>query len=444
MKNFLKSMFAFLLVAGTAGAFVPTNVYAANTYTPVDGGTVQFEKYLIYDSNAVSPEITFDFTLTASGNEKAPSATGIAIYSGDNAGVTVKDSTKAAVTVGNATFTNTTTKYDSVQAVDSTINLGQHATTVNDPIDLTKDSSGSALPQGKSNSYSRVPVTIDFTNVQFNEPGIYRWKVTENDNAAASAIGISKDAADHFIDVYVESTGFTPANTAGSGVGTLRIAGYVFHANADYQPTALAPVVEPASGKAMGFTNYFDTYDVTINMTVAGNQAAHDKYFKYTVSFDEIGGGTKVLADGSFDRTTANVASNTSTKSEYKGITQPEALVATSYGTIQHDYYLQHNQSVTFTGIPKNALVTIIEDQEDYTTTLTSDGTFLDNEPFVSPTNTTAMFGLISDVEFSFVNSRFGTIPTGIISNVLPGMMIALAGIAGVVIAINRRKAEQE
>lgn len=433
-----------ILAAGIAmaSAFVAANpVFAANTYTPVQGTTVQFEKYLIYDSNALPPQVTFEFTLDPANNEIAPNAgeNKLAVYSGDDNSILVIDDTKAAVSVGSASFNYETTKYDSVQAIDSSVNFGKHETLTNDPVDLTKDSSGHELPSGKAQSYSRVPVTIDFTNVNFTEPGVYRWKITENDNATAAGIGVTKDSADHFIDVYVDAGTFTPSNTAGAGNATLSIVGYVFHTDATFQPTTLSVAQEPANAKAKGFTNYYETHDVTISKKVAGNQAAHDKYFKFTVSFDLAGAENKITAVGSFDRTTADNAANTRTKEEYKGQTQPEYIVTDESGSVTQVYYLEHNQDITLQGIPKNSLVTIIEDPEDYKVTLQVDGNFIDsNEPFIGTDNTIVMYSSVGDAFFEFTNTKAGTIPTGVITSVLPGVAIAVIGIAGFVLAKKR------
>ena len=449
-NRIIKGIVSGLIALGCAANAMP--VHASNTYTAVRGGQVQFEKYLVYDSTALPVDATFSFTLTSSGNAIAASGSDIAVYSGDDSSIQVIDNTKDAVTVGTAVFTNATTKYTTVQNLDASVNLGEHATLTQDPVDLTKDQSGQTLPTGKTNAYSRVPVTIDFTNVNFTEPGVYRWKINENANADAAAIGVTIDSADHFIDVYVDSTGFTPSNTAGAGNGTLAIVGYVFHTDSSFQPTSLTTAEEPTNGKAKGFTNFYETHSLTISKNVSGNQAAHDKYFKFTISLDNAGASNKIVATGSFDRTTANETTNTRTKAEYKNQTQPTEIVTNSTGTVTQVYYLEHNQSVTLQGIPHNALVTIIEDEEDYSPHYTYidkdnaldaiDKMMLDANVAEDEINI-AMFTILGDMEFDFVNTKAGTIPTGIVNAVIPGVAIVLLGIAGVVIISQRKKAEE-
>lgn len=414
MKKFVKAMTAIMMAFAAVAATGTAGVLAENAYTPVAGGTVQFMDYIVYPGDANAPKATFGFTLTASGNAIAPGTDTLPVYSGDNAAVT------GTPTVGSASFTNTSQKYTEVQTLSETT-VGQKATQTNDPVDLTG---------GKA--YSRTPVTIDFTNVTFSEPGVYRWKVTQDANAAAAAMGITVDSADHFIDVYVDHSSFS------SGTGTLAVIGYVFHTDGAYSPTTLAQATEPTNGKAKGFTDTYETFDLLISNAVAGNQGSADKYFKFEVAISNAGDSTKIAATGSFDST---VGENASTDDDYEGATQPASITTGSDGTITQVYYLQHNQNVRLTGIPTNAAITVTETPEDYTATVTAKLNGASESSAAS--NPVSIAALTGDSEIAFTNTKAGTIPTGIITNVLPGMMIVLVGAAGIIVAMNRRKAEQ-
>ena len=171
-------------------------VFAATSYTGVSGSSVSIQKYLVMDSNAAVPNVTFNFSIV--GESKADSNT----YSGADA-----SKVTGSPVIGKAVFTNESTKFSSVQNLEST---GIQAVTgKKDPVTLEA-----------GQSYARANVSVDFSGVTFKEPGIYRYKITESaDNTGT----ITNDAkTTRYMDVYVEDNGF----------GKLSVKGYVLHGTA--------------------------------------------------------------------------------------------------------------------------------------------------------------------------------------------------------------------
>lgn len=94
--------------------------------------------------------------------------------------------------------------------------------------------------------------------------------------------------ATRVVDVYV--------NDASDADGKkLTIAGYVLHSS-ESDITAgdsfLGSDGTDPDGKSQGFTNEYDTSDLTFKKEVSGNQASHDKYFEFTVTITNAVPGT--------------------------------------------------------------------------------------------------------------------------------------------------------
>ena len=448
-------------LAAFAGSVTP--VAAGNEYEPVSGGTMQFEKYLVFDKQANCPTAEFSFTIADGtaipANKSAHKA---AIYAG-NSDESVSNTAPAMYdaatnTANKAVFTNAKPVYESAQPTLNT--LGQKTTLTTDPVDL----------QNGTKAYSRAEVTVDFTGVTFSEPGVYRWVISETAlSSAQTDAGFTADTnSDRILDVYVADTGTQDSTTHKWG---LAITGYVLHDSATFQPTDQAgagvtptePDVSENHTKAIGFTNTFDTNDLTFSNTITGNQASHDKYFKYTLTLGNAGDSTKLWVDiTNADASTGQ--GNGATLDDYNNKTNPNSfeedstthkryVVTGSDGSLTKDFYLQYGQSIVVKGIPNNASYSIVEVAEDYTPSVTVTGDTINGKTgstavagvesagTSSTTYTVADSALTADTTLAFSNARLGTIPTGVITSVLPGVMIlVIAGIGVVMFA--RKKAE--
>lgn len=170
-------------------------VFAATSYTGVSGSSVSIQKYLVMDSNAAVPNVTFNFSIVGEGKDD------INVYSGaDTSKVT------GSPVIGTATFTNESTKYSSVQDLAST---GIQAVTgKKDPVTLEA-----------GQSYARANVSVDFSGVTFKEPGIYGYKITESADNTGTITNDAKTA--RYMYVYVED----------DGSGNLSVKGYVLYGN---------------------------------------------------------------------------------------------------------------------------------------------------------------------------------------------------------------------
>lgn len=395
-----------------------TTVFAAGTDygTTIEGTkTTTFDKFLVMDKQANVPNATFSYAVKA-GNAKA--------YDVNEkkfqvlAGVDADKITMAGVGEG-------------AEANKIVFKQGDNS----DTHDTTKDAYVKDLDSTKQ-KYALKTAELDFKNVQFTEPGVYRYIITESGTNQA----ITNDAdLTRVLDVYVNDASTETEKK-------LTIAGYVLHSNENDEPDVAAGENAGSTGtyvatKSQGFTNNYDTSDLTLRKQVTGNQASRDKYFEFTLNIDKAQPNTKydvviTEADATSKTNAATIDANTN-KDNVTSITTDGAGKATQ------KFYLHHGQQVTVQGIAKDTTYALIENTEDYKSTANTK----DDPVVTTKTNTEAapVDGTIvsTDLTTGYLNTRDGVIPTGVIMTVAPFAAVTLLGAAGMV-TIKMRKKEDD
>lgn len=401
-----------------------TTVFAAagtNYGTTIEGTkTTTFDKYLVMDRQANVPNATFSYTVKA-GNAKD--------YNVNEkkfqvlAGVDADKITMAGVGEG-------------AEANKIVFKQGDGS----DTHDTTKDAYVKDLAAGKK--YALKTATLDLSAVRFTEPGVYRYIITEDGTNQA----ITNDAdLTRVLDVYVNDASTT--DTDGNLTKKLTIAGYVLHSNENDEPDVAAGADFGSTGayvatKSQGFTNSYDTSDLTLRKQVTGNQASRDKYFEFTLNIKNAQPKTKydvVIddADAKSKKNTATIAANAE-QINVTSITTDDAGKATA------KFYLQHGQQVTVQGIAKNTTYAVTENTEDYKPTAnTAANPVVDTK---ADTKAAPVDGTIvsADLTTGFLNTRDGVIPTGVIMAVAPFAAVTLLGAVGMVTIKMRKKEDDE
>ena len=445
IKIFTMAM-SLLLVVGTV------SVSAAN-YTAIPGTTTQLDKYLVVEADAEIPAAEFTFTI-ASGSAAEATADTVKVWAGLNP-ENVKIGDVMGESDGKVVFT-----------------AGEEATNANAKVALADDTTDKLA--------AKHPICLDFTAVNFPEPGVYRYVLTES--AAAQGSPITHDVQPvRTIDVYVEDNN-----------GTLAVTGYVSYlgnvssaapkntvvpsavwlaehpepvaptvadpanptpeeeaALAQYETdkaawdaAALAAVPNGAEAgtKSNKYVNEMDSADLTVSKTVTGNQGSHDQYFEFTITIGNAGAGTVMTLDMTNAETeTHENSATTFTKAAMDEANQKDddsgnegkagqQVIADTNGSATFKVYLHHGQNVVLKGLPVGATYKVEEtDAAGYTTT----------GEVATPTAITS-----EDVEVAVVNNREGVVPTGVMMSVAGGA--ALVAIAGAGIYLSRRKREED
>lgn len=363
-----------------------------------------FKKYLVFDKNANVPNVTFTFTIAAGDAVDATDDNGNrAIYSGTDA---TRTNQRLPVLKVDAD--------DNTQSVDVTFAPG-------DTTGATEGKPGDAT--ATDYKYATKSVTVDFTDVTYNAPGIYRYKITETESTAP---GITDDSEIvRTLDVYV--------HYRDGSEEILEVAGYALYegvpsTDVDYAEKGHAGQAATDT-KSDGYVNEYTTYDLTLTKTVTGNQGDRDKYFAFTVKIEDAVAGTVYTVDlsGADEKPTVDGVQQTNSKS----------LTATD-GTVTATYYLKHNQSIVIQGLTTGTEYEIKETDysgDGYSTTNTdNNGTGADGK-----TTTKKEMGT-ADHTVTFTNHKEGTVPTGILLETAPYLILGAVVVAGLVVLFATRR----
>lgn len=426
-KNLLPKMGMTALMVATAFAGVGTPVLAAagtNYGTTIEGTkTTTFDKFLVMDKQANVPNATFTYTVTA-GNAKAYSV------------ADKKFQVLAGVDADKITMAGVGGTAEAAAAANTIVFRQGDGS---DTHDTTKDAYVKDLAAGKK--YALKTATLDFSAVQFTEPGVYRYIITED----GTNQGITNDAdLTRVLDVYVNDAS---ADVDGTFTKKLTIAGYVLHSNVDDEPDVSAGENFGSTGaytdkKSQGFTNSYDTSDLTLRKQVTGNQASRDKYFEFTLNIAAAQPNTKY--DVVIDDADATSKANAATIDANAGQTNVTSITTDGAGKATQKFYLQHGQQITIQGLAKDTTYTVTENTEDYKSTAnTKDTPVVDTK---ADTEAAPVDGTIvsTDLTTGFLNTRDGVIPTGVIMAVAPFAVVTILGGAGVVTMVMKKNKKED
>lgn len=391
------------LTAAPASSIITTILDTALTTgddTSATGSSITFNKYFVLDSEASVPAETFNYTIAAGTAQS---------YSVDNQTFEVLAGV-GSPTIGTATFTSSETT----------------STTATD---------GVTLSDGQA--YAETTVSVDFSGVTFDEPGVYRYVITETNDGAQ---GVTYDSADtRYLDVYVTT----------DDDGVLSVESYVLHT--DDSTISMNDTSGTTGGtlsdKSVGYVNSYTSHDLTIAKKVSGNQAAKDKYFKIDVAISNAAPDATLPIELSGDNASADATTgnNASTLAAYRGVANPTSIAIGSDGTGSATLYLSADQSVRIDGLTSGTTYTVTETAEDYTPSITVSGDTTnssDGDIATVSAATVTDASISADTTVTLTGTRQGAVPTGVILPVLP--YVIAAGAAGVGIALTTKKKRKD
>jgi hypothetical protein len=437
---------AIAAIAMAVSLTVPMSASADTVYSTTIEGTkvTSFDKYLVMPKDATVPSAGFSFSIQA-GEAVDAKADGTTLPVSAGVG-TPKFVLKTATGANNDNDGTADTARVNFTSGDAATAEASVATGKTVKFTTTSDTSDEKFAQKK--------IEIDFSGISFQEPGIYRYIITEAAAGTDQAAGVTNDTdSTRVLDVVVE-------DSSEGSVNKLKIRNYILHDNVSDVPVKAAGNTATIEDKSSGFTNKYDAYDLVFSKTVKGNQGSKDKYFKFDVSISgakgaEIavsGQGTDFAAEPEKSTSTTHLASDmktANTKDEDTDLAGQQ-LKADADGNITATFYIKHGQKVTLQGIPAGAKYTVTETQEDYTASVSVTETADSSDAAANSDKngiTDETTGIQGNTTAAFTNTREGTIPTGILSNVaLPAGIISLAvaGAVGSVIYIKKKKSEEE
>ncbi len=300
--------------------------------------------------------------------------------------------------------------------------------------------------------------SVNFSGVEFTEPGVYRYKITEENANGYSNTAIGFDEYNvRILDIYIIDDGNGVLSYGGSTMTKYKSTDTIPAPDKLSVPTEL-------TNKSSMFINKYPTAGLTFGKEVTGNQGSKDKYFKFTLEINGVA-GTKMSVNYTNAEATISENPNDATTCIDADVTQPsEITLDNTTGKASVDFYLQDGQYITVNGFTPNATYKLKEEKEEYNqikgiaeevSSLNYDGVqgndALDDGTlnasgeiegtFVIPTGETE----VASQYTGFTNDRSGVIPTGVILSVAPWAIAGVVILAGVVFfAIRSRKKYEE
>lgn len=446
------------LTGGEAGG------YAAPDTQNLDNKQINIKKEItVYnpdESFVYGPAITYTYTITPASGAELVSITdatsdhtsGLATSTTALAGVTtaVKVNNGTAGTTANATGTIAWTNADILDA----------------------SAAGTA-------NYKNL--TIDFSNVVFTQPGVYRYKITETP-ASYTTSGVTDGTISNtrYLDVYVmRSDSYTDGTTAAQW----KIYGYVC-----LDSSLASTPVTPSTTKTNGFVDTDDsssstvtadeyhTYNLTIGKTLNGDTTMNGHKFPFDATWT-AGAATGTFQFAVETTGTAQVTSSTdSTANSINGTAISTSLLkvggADVVGTPDKDGTpsIAKDATVKYIGIPNGTKVTVTETNNVTGTTYATAGTetigsgsatdiewtggtsakSTDSKTATMAPSATTIYAQASaptadsNVAIQVTNTLSIISPTGVVLRVAPYALMLGVGLFLVAFSRKRRKEENE
>lgn len=418
MKKTMKRLSVFLLVALVmAMSVVPAlaaNTYTAFSPTGADATVTIVENLYLEKADTVVPTVTY--TLEFDPNQTAP------------------------------------LKEDGTTAWLERSFGGTAPTVTTDTVSFSPSSTVQTEGTGDWSRYVTGNFVLDFSTVEFKEPGVFRYNLVKTISGNDAA-----DTSNYRSGTTTDDENYILCYVTEADDGTLTLDGITYvHSNSS----------KIAGGRTLAKT-YKDQYpainkNLTVSKTVTGDQGSKTQYFKFTINLSGGVAGAKYKVSGSYDTTTAvteyNSTAYNNNGSDLLKTTQASAAIAGTdiqagnyYITLENDgtysgsVWMQHGQSVTIEGLAKNMTYTV--DEVDATATGYTE-THTNSDVTADPNDASAdETGTIGDnnVTVAYTNDKDGTPPTGILLQYgAPIAGILLVGGLFIVLMMTKRRKEQE
>ena len=244
--------------------------------------------------------------------------------------------------------------------------------------------------------------TVDFNDVKWTAPGIYRYTITEQNSKNADVINDS--AATRTLDVYVvndDEGGYKIASQA-------MIKGTAAPTGKDYA----------TESKSDGFTNSYKTYELSLKKVVDGTMGDMGRTYNFTINFEGPANASFKMGEETITLNNAGIGS-------------------TNIG-------LTNGSMKTINGIPSTVKYTVVENinkNDGYTVSYKVNDNAVDSTTDAISVSTSKQEMGKADNAVVCTNLKNAVTPTGIAMTVAPYiLMVAVAGIFAVLFLRRRHE----
>ncbi len=262
------------------------------------------------------------------------------------------------------------------------------------------------------------PVTVNFSGVTFEKPGIYRYVITEIKRTDDIYENIDYGNVTRYLDVYVENV---------IDKATNKVTGYTI-TKSILTENSIIPVQSEdgksliydkgKESKADGYKNAYKTWSLTLDKTLAGTMANYNDKFNFTIEITGVQNGSTVTVNGN----------------PTEGATNKKITITSELG---------HGDRITIKGIPSNASYKIVEDltgKAGYTTSIKEKQDNSDKVVTRDDVEITKAMDKANE-EVHYTNTKNAVSPTGVALTVAPYLvMVAAAGILAILFLRRRHE----
>lgn len=270
-------------------------------------------------------------------------------------------------------------------------------------------------------NYAKADVSVNWSEKAFNKAGVYKYKITEQDLRESKTFNNDPSTV-RYLDVYVDAS-------ESNGEYTYSVAGTVFHNNS----TDTVNDNNEMENKSLGYFDSYNSVDLKFEKKISGNQVDTEDKFSFNLSLENL------EKNANYSITVTGTSNTTDTFNSGTGGTYTREGLQLGAG-----------DQIELKGLPKGVKYTFTEtDSKGYTpsypapdssNTVKSVG---DTATTPTATNFTITDDSVDQNTTSvIVNTKEGTVPTGVIFAVAPFAIGAVA-IAAFVILKVRKAAKQ-
>lgn len=430
MKNSKRITSRVMALIGCALLLFTIFAVPVGAATTVVGTSTNFNKYLVMKEEANVPNVTFEYTIET-------------IASDDGDDILVHEVRNASGAVEYPRV-YASAQLSGVPSITPSVSFapGDETYTEAQPNNVLDFDT---VELDANEKYAIETLTLDFSAVTYEKPGVYRYKLTE---VKKDVDGVTFDnELVRYCDVYVNQK-------AGSAEQDLEITGYAIHKSANEIPALdVDNWNEHEEGlKDNGYQNDYETYNLTIEKQITGNHGWKNNYFEFTLKIDGVLPGSRydlVLDDATSDKNTLDADC---VKSRVEGGKTVYYLEADANGDLEYTFYLSNKggnaESIQVLGLTAATKYFVEEDCQDYDPSWKISEVAEDGATLTDKASGTLVDCL--DKEYAmgtadnlvvFTNDREVNIVTGLNMDVLPiVIVIAVVAVAAIAFVLVQRK----
>lgn len=267
-------------------------------------------------------------------------------------------------------------------------------------------------------NYAKSNVSVNWSEKAFKKAGVYKYKITEEklDGKFNNDPFIVR-----YLDVYVDAS-------ESNGTYTYSVAGTVFHENESDTVNSNNKM----ENKSLGYFDSYNSVDLNFEKKISGNQMDTDDTFTFDLSLENLEENAtySITVAGTKNTTTDTFTSDKDGKRSRTGL------------------QLKAGEQIILKGLPKGVKYTFTEtDSKGYTPSYpapnSSDTVKSVGDPATITSNANNNFTITDEnVEQNttsvIVNTKTGTVPTGVIFAVAPFAIGAVAIAAFVILKVRK------